>query len=728
MNARDTARGLLDEGICPIPVRHGSKKPMLEGWQSLTVDDVRVAFDKFFPVGVVLNIGVVLGASRIVDIDLDWQEARLLAPKFLPPTATFGRKSTPASHYVYRYEGEPTKLVQHSPPKSQRRAGKKPHVLEIRSAYCQTIFPGSVHESGELVTWDRDDDKALVTYMMQDIVKGANRLTAAAFLAAVWNDGHSRDELATALSGGLVGDGMALQDVQHLVAAVAEYANDEETKARAKKATRADQNINGDKGGAQPGWPTVARLLGEEAAAWLKKLLTGDLRTARQADSFSAAVELLNRRHAVVMASGRVCVMTEKEPDPFRGRYEIVLSHPADLRTLYANQMLIVESGKKVVKVNPVDAWLASESRREFKGIIFAPEQHIEGYFNLWRGFAVKPLTGNCELFLKHLRVVIAAGNEEHYLWMLAWLADAVQQPAKRPGVSIVLRGGQGTGKGSFVSYFGKLFGQHFLQVNSPRHLLGNFNAYLSDVSILFADEAFWAGDRAAEGVLKGLVTEDMLMIEFKGRDAFPVKNNIRLIAVSNHGWVVPAGLDERRFAVFDVSEDRKRDSGYFSALAAEMNNGGPEALLSFLLSYDYSGVDLRRIPSTAALMENKLRTADPIVRWWAAVLEAGAQIQENDEWQDCIIAGVLLDEFQKFMRNDRRYTSASDASAFGKELKYLCSGAKKSNKRINGKQHWCYCFPPLIDCIASFKAITGIEITCTESGAVREERRYAEY
>ena len=61
--------------------------------------------------------------------------------------------------------------------------------------------------------------------------------------------------------------------------------------------------------------------------------------------------------------------------------------------------------------------------------------------------------------------------------------------------------------------------------------------AILQDKLLVFADEAFWAGDKQAEGVLKGMVTEEMNVIEHKGKDAFKVKNYIRLIVASNYEW-----------------------------------------------------------------------------------------------------------------------------------------------------------------------------------------------
>ena len=83
--------------------------------------------------------------------------------------------------------------------------------------------------------------------------------------------------------------------------------------------------------------------------------------------------------------------------------------------------------------------------------------------------------------------------------------------------------------------------GKHGIQVFNPKHVVGNFNGHLRDVLLLFADEAFFAGDRAADGVLKGLITEPSLMIERKGVDAVRAPNLLRVIMATNSDWAVPA-------------------------------------------------------------------------------------------------------------------------------------------------------------------------------------------
>lgn len=186
------------------------------------------------------------------------------------------------------------------------------------------------------------------------------------------------------------------------------------------------------------------------------------------------------------------------------------------------------------------------------------------------------------------------------------------------------MRGGRGTGKGIFVNSLGSIFGRHYLQISQSRHLTGNFNAHLAECIVLFVDEAFWAGDKQGEGVLKHLITEPTLPIERKFRDVETARNLLHVIMASNNQWVVPAGLDERRFFVLDVDDSKQQNHEYFMALSAELEGGGIEAMLHELLHRDLSAFNFREAPKTKALADQKLLSMDPADRWWFEVLIAG--------------------------------------------------------------------------------------------------------
>ena len=224
-------------------------------------------------------------------------------------------------------------------------------------------------------------------------------------------------------------------------------------------------------------------------------------------------------------------------------------------------------------------------------------------------------------------------------------MAFAVQHPGKLPEVALVLRGKQGTGKGVFARWFGELFGQHFLHLSQARHVAGNFNAHLQDAVLVFADEAFLAGDHQAEGSLKMLVTEPELVIEQKGKDVTRAKNLIHLIVASNHDWVIPAAAEERRFCVLDVSDARAQDHEYFGALVRQMEEGGLEAMLYDLLHEDLSGFNVRKAPVTAALQDQKFRSMDSFAKWWFGRLSDGQVRDDDSGWVEAVPRDELVQD-----------------------------------------------------------------------------------
>lgn len=385
-----------------------------------------------------------------------------------------------------------------------------------------------------------------------------------------------------------------------------------------------------------------------------------------------AFVEELNREHAVVMLGGK-CVIFNEERDPIHKWKTITFSAPADLRLKYQNRM--VRRGQTVTPV--AKAWLSHPDRREYKGFVFAPGQSVPlGYYNFWQGFAVTPRPGNCDLTRDHIRTIISRNKEGLNQYVLTWFAQAVQEPWKRPGTSLVLRGKQGTGKGLLCTQFGSLFGPHFTHVTHSRHLVGNFNAHLKDSLIVFADEAFWAGDKASEGVLKALITEEWLPIEYKGKDVVRVKNNVRLLIATNHDWAVPAGLEERRFCVIDVDDAHMQDTAYFKALVDEWNNGGKEAFLHYLLTFDITKVNLRKLPQTEALMENKVLSMSSAEQFWSEILVRGSLYESDSTWTPCMNKRVLHNLYIEHAKGIGQ-TRRSSETVLGQTIKKLCPHVK---------------------------------------------------
>ena len=289
--------------------------------------------------------------------------------------------------------------------------------------------------------------------------------------------------------------------------------------------------------------------------------------------------------------------------------------------------------------------------RRDYDGIEFAPgAESRPGYYNLWSGYTVEPSPkGDCTLFLAHIEENAARGSIEVYDWIISWFASIVQRPLARYGTSLVLRGRQGTGKTFIGAEIGKLFGPHYVLLDSPHLLVGQFNAHMKQSLLVQADEGFWAGDKQAEGRLKSLVTAETHMVEGKGVNAVMMPNYIRLMVTSNDDWVVPAGDRERRFAVFDMGDDHIQDHAYFAAIAEQLENeNGYARLLWELQNWRLDDALLRRIPRTEALWEQKQRSMDSAAEWLFHRLKHG-EIRPGKGWESWIATARLHGSYRNY-------------------------------------------------------------------------------
>lgn len=434
--------------------------------------------------------------------------------------------------------------------------------------------------------------------------------------------------------------------------------------------------------------------------------------------AISPMLRELNARHAVIRNLGGKCRVIEEVEDKPGARSRLTKQSFEDFRNGYMHRKVdtgLVDKAGNAIKVQLGKWWLEHEQRKQYDQIVFAPGRDVEGAYNLWRGFSCNAVPGTGHLpFLKHILDNICRGNDEHYQYIVKWMALAVQHPDRPGEVAIVLRGRQGTGKSAFAKTFGSLWGRHFLQIADSKFLVGSFNAHLRDCVVLFGDEAFFAGDPKHRGILKTLITEEMIIVEGKGIDAEPSANYTHLILASNENWVVPADADERRFLVMDVGDDAMQNSAYFGAIKKAMDSGGREALLHHLLTLDLTGFDHRAVPKTQALREQKLLSLSPEEEWWFRKLEDGQLLRQHLEWTAPIVKDELIADYLSYTQ--RLGTSRrANATALGRFLKRATPRGFDSEQKMRSYKTedgmtargraWFWTFPSLDACRSHWDA-----------------------
>src|SRR5262249_44016075 len=129
----------------------------------------------------------------------------------------FGRVSKPRSHWVYRVP-EPGTL---------EKFGAGQTIVEVRGNRHCTVFPGSVHETGELIEFDSRYDYDPSQSTWNELRKAAGNIAVATVLSKSWMSG-SRHELALCTAAKFARLGWTQAEVNDLIKAIASEAKDEE--------------------------------------------------------------------------------------------------------------------------------------------------------------------------------------------------------------------------------------------------------------------------------------------------------------------------------------------------------------------------------------------------------------------------------------------------------------------------------------------------------------------
>ncbi|MFA0081966.1 primase-helicase family protein [Vibrio breoganii] len=422
-------------------------------------------------------------------------------------------------------------------------------------------------------------------------------------------------------------------------------------------------------------------------------------------------VNTFNASHSVVKHGSKTLICEKSTDHKNNVSYEFTPEHQK--RAFYANLNFTYLQEKKIKKANCFSLWMTDIDRKTYHGVVFDPSNNAsDRYLNMWAGFAVDGRDGDDKLnrIMWHLLHIICNSNEEHYKYLLAWMAHIIQRPEQKSGVCVVLKSeARGTGKSTVSILLERLLGQHAIRVQDAKHFLGAFNSHLANKLFVTIEEAFWSGSDKDAGKLRTLITESTITIEAKGKDAIQVDSYHRFMMCTNNDWAVPQTRDERRFFVLEVSEDKKQDSHYFSDLHQDINsNEAMGQLFSFLKGYDIEEYNLAKAPITEAIQQQIMESLPSEAAWLNSVLENGSLADSNNSYDLEIVQTIpkksFFDDYIAYCdkMNIQGYHRCKP-NALGS---YLCKVIKLSDggkRSIYGERLNCYRTKPLAEMVALF-------------------------
>ena len=210
----------------------------------------------------------------------------------------------------------------------------------------------------------------------------------------------------------------------------------------------------------------------------------------------------------------------------------------------------------------------------------------------------------------------------------------------------------------------------------------------------MFVDEAVWGGNKQQAGSLKKMITERTRDIEQKHGARYQIDAYTNYIFASNESWVVPAGNKARRFCAMEFNNEKAEagNQDYFACI----RKVPPEAFASYLHHFDISDFNVRDVPATALLRDQKERRFSNAAAFWNQILCEGA-IEAckgpgpnwTREWSEPmeIPNQDLFQAYQEFLGNQTDRSVKNHANLI-KELRSYCTfeNSRRTQRRALGK------------------------------------------
>lgn len=364
---------------------------------------------------------------------------------------------------------------------------------------------------------------------------------------------------------------------------------------------------------------------------------------------------------------------------------------------------------------NVIEQFWKDPATTVFDRIAFTPKPTGPTTINLWVPPTMQPAAGgNSRRIRRFIWNVISSGDRNLYKYILRFLAHMLQKPHLKPGIVIVLLGGQGTGKGSFLRILQRIWGRTTLVVSDVSQIVGTFNAALERNYVICMDEALFSGDKKSMERLKSLVTEPVIHIEQKYQPSHSIDSFHRFFATSNNDHFGQVDSDDRRLIFVRVSDAHKADSGYFDELHADIEDDAcMGAFVRELTSMKLSGYNPRKRPRSSEHMKQKLQSLSGFDRYWYERLRLGKGPQEYAPGGWCDGFHSTSDIQSGFKAHDPqagRYRPVQD-DHIADRLRNLCPSAKAGRKTINGTKQRGYVLPKLDEARKEFEKHVGSPI-----------------
>jgi len=395
-------------------------------------------------------------------------------------------------------------------------------------------------------------------------------------------------------------------------------------------------------------------------------------------------------------------------------KHTFILNTPENLKCLaYQSDIKPEASKKNIIKIQIYDIFhklLSSNGLQVYNGYKFEPylfgEPIEDNYYNLFEKFE---LTEDNIFFEEHTNTfkdslmynhvnILCNGNESMLNYVLDFIADMFQNPARVPGKLITFISEQGVGKNIFSNFLRMMIGsQYFAIFDNPDNLFNDFNAEQNGLLLTVLNELSDSGTMFSKhNKLKGIITRETVRIEFKGKDAIVIPHYSRYLAFTQFENTLNIEPSDRRNIMIKCNSEFANKKEYFEPLLGWMDNlDNIKSAFSFFVYRDISNFNIMYTPETDIKNNQKINSMPNSLQFIRYIFEdkdnmETIKIQTSDLFKQYVdycseqkLKNVKRLTFLKQLelinlhQIERFYYTQSEISALDKTLKFFVN--KKS-------------------------------------------------
>ena len=407
---------------------------------------------------------------------------------------------------------------------------------------------------------------------------------------------------------------------------------------------------------------------------------------------------------------------------------DIIIRSDNDLKKAFQNIWCTItvpsKCGPQLQEHQFIYKWCKDKSIKTFTTMEFLPPPQAcpQNVFNLWKGFNVDNIksesSNDVTHFLHHISI-LAGHSEQGKEYLCKFLAQLVQQPGKIPGVALVFISQEGAGKNIFWNaLFDMLGADYYYETADPvNDLFGRFSTGRKGKLVIDIDEASSKDNFPNHNRLKNMITSHIIQYEQKGQNPMTIRNFARLVFTSNNDMCVKITENDRRYALFEVSNEMIGNKHYFKSFVEYMANiKNQKAIMEYLRGIDISTFNFqleRPMPDTYKAIQSTC--ADIVLQFMEQCWS-----RYRSHVIDSFKASEFLEIFTLFLTNDLKLTNEKikpwNKTRFGLRLKQLCEDeASGISKEDNFGKTRCIAYRLDYEVIETYLRMKGVinDTTC---------------